>query len=87
METMNIDLPTEMKDFVRDEVNSGGYGSAGEFIRDLIRREQRRKSEARLETMLLDGLDSGPMKEPTAADWNTLRDRLKRRHSAGKPTA
>jgi len=84
MDTMNIALPHEMKGFVRDEVKGGGYSSTSEYIRDLIRQEQRRKDEVRLETLLIEGLDSGPMQEMSAKDWDTLRDRLKQRHSKRK---
>lgn len=85
METMNIALPIEMKDFVRDAVRNGGYGSASEYIRDLLRREQRRKAEAKLEALLLEGLAGGPMTEMAAKDWELLRDRLKRRHAKPAP--
>ena len=81
MDTMNIALPRQMKAFVHDEVSGGGYSSASEYIRDLIRQEQRRKAEARLEAMLLEGLDSGPTREMTAKEWAALRDRLKQRWS------
>lgn len=87
MDTMNIALPHQMKDFVHAEVSGGGYSSASEYIRDLIRQEQRRKAEAKLEAMLLEGLDSGPMREMTAKEWDTLRDRLKQRWLERKQSA
>jgi antitoxin ParD1/3/4 len=79
MDTMNIALPPEMKEFVRDEVNGGGYSSLSEYIRDLIRREQMRKAEARLEALLLEALDSGPSSEMTSRDWEEMREGFKRR--------
>jgi antitoxin ParD1/3/4 len=80
MNTMNIALPAEMKDFVRDAVTQGGYSSASEYIRDLIRQEQKRQTETKLETLLIKGLDSGPMREITDKDWEALRKKLSRRH-------
>lgn len=82
METMNIALPPEMKEFVRDQVKEGGYSSASEYIRDLIRRAQNNRAEARLEALLLEGLDSGPAKELTEEFWQELRDRAKRRRKS-----
>jgi antitoxin ParD1/3/4 len=37
MATMNISLPTPMKTFVDDQVASGLYANASDFIRDTIR--------------------------------------------------
>lgn len=79
MDTMNVALPPEMKDFVRDAVDAGGYSSVSEYIRDLIRQEQKRQAETKLATLLLEGLDSGPMSEVSNQDWDRLRDRLKAR--------
>jgi antitoxin ParD1/3/4 len=59
METMNIALPGSMKNFVQKQVTDGGYSSASEYVRDLIPAAQKRKVEERLDTLLLEGLDSG----------------------------
>ena len=40
MQSMNISLPESMKKFVEAEVAAGGYGTASEFIRDLLREPQ-----------------------------------------------
>jgi antitoxin ParD1/3/4 len=60
METMNIALPEAMKLFVQERVVEGGYSSVSEYVRGLIRADQRRKAEERIDALLLDGLDSGP---------------------------
>ena len=54
---LNISLSDPLKAYVDDQVESGDFGTPGEFIRNLIRldKEQRR---ARLETELLDALQS-----------------------------
>ncbi|HZS48591.1 MAG TPA: type II toxin-antitoxin system ParD family antitoxin [Blastocatellia bacterium] len=39
---MNISLPGPLKEWVDSQVKSGDYSSASEYIRDLIRREQKR---------------------------------------------
>jgi putative addiction module CopG family antidote len=44
METMNIALPPAMKSFVQEQVDEGGYSSASEYIRRLIREDQERKT-------------------------------------------
>jgi antitoxin ParD1/3/4 len=35
--TINVSLPSPLKEFVRAQIRSGAYGSASEYIRELIR--------------------------------------------------
>ncbi len=79
METMNIALSAKMKEFVQSEVAQGGYSSASEYVRRLIREERKRKAQERLEALLLEGLNSGPSREMTHEDWEELRERLVKR--------
>ena len=58
--TMNISLPEAMKGFIDTQLKTGGYGSTSEYVRELIRKDQIAKAEAKLRDMLMDGLNSGP---------------------------
>ena len=58
--TMNISLPAPMKEFIDVQLKAGGYSTTSEYVRELIRRDQVAKAEARLKEMLLEGLNSGP---------------------------
>ena len=40
-------------------MTEGGYSSVSEYVRELIRAHQKRKSEERIDALLLEGLDSG----------------------------
>jgi len=82
-ETMNIALPESLKQFVLTEVSRGGYSTASEYVRELIRADQKRKSQERLEALILEGLQSGEPAEMTAEDWEELKRRVWQRH-AGK---
>jgi len=82
-ETMNIALPESLKQFVLTEVSRGGYSTASEYVRELIRADQKRKSRERLEALILEGLQSGEPAEMTAEDWEELKRRVWQRH-AGK---
>lgn len=73
MKTMNISLPARMKAFIDEQIDTGEYGSASEYVRKLVRDEQRRVARERLEQLLLDGLDSGPPTKLTARDWERIR--------------
>jgi antitoxin ParD1/3/4 len=35
--TINVSMPSTLKEFVRAQIRSGAYGSASEYIRELIR--------------------------------------------------
>jgi len=73
MTSMNISLPDDLKDFVDQQIQAG-YSSASEFVRELIRNAQKQAAREKLETLLLDGLDSGPATPMTDDDWKALRD-------------
>lgn len=82
-ETMNVALPENLKDYVLQQVAAGGYSSASEYVRELIRSDQKRKTQERLESLLLEGLDSGQSRELTAEDWAQLHRRVRQRRRAG----
>ena len=81
METMNIALPESMKHFVQERVSEGGYSSVSEYVRELIRADQKRKVEERIDTLLLEGLDSGQPIPVTAEYWEEKKRRLTERLS------
>lgn len=76
MSTLNISLPEPMKAFIESQVKSGQYSSASDYIRDLIRYDQRRLAEAEVEAKLLEALDNGNYQEVTPEFFNRLRARL-----------
>ena len=79
MTTMNISLPDAMKAFVEEQVQQGGFSTASEYLRELIRDAQKHAAKERLEKLLLEGLDSGPGVEVTPEWWAERRRELERR--------
>jgi antitoxin ParD1/3/4 len=73
---MNISLPDPLKEFVEAQVRAGGYSSASEYIRELIRRAQKEHSEEELERLLLEGLKSGEPIPVTPEYWAKKRAKL-----------
>jgi antitoxin ParD1/3/4 len=71
-ETMNIALPDVMRDYVARRVESGQYGNTSEYVRDLIRKDQQEQGLARLRSMLMDGLASGPADPITQSFWDEV---------------
>lgn len=74
--TMNVSLTEPLKRFVDDEVREGGFASTSDYVRELIRERQRRKSEDALRALIAEGLGSGPA-EPVGDDFfSKQRQRL-----------
>ena len=69
---MNISLPDPLKEFVDDQISEGRYSSVSEYIRELIRGDEKRKAEMRLEALLLEGLESDES-ELTRQDFEDIR--------------
>ena len=100
MESMNISLPEPLKAFVDGQISTGRYSSASEYVRELIRADEKRKVEEQLESLLLAGL-KGEETVMSRADWQQIRQeataqmRAKRRtvvpsasqHTGGRSSA
>ncbi len=71
MTTMNISLPDEMKAFVESKIAEDGYASASEYLRALIREDQKQRARRELEALLLEGLQ-GPAVVLDRAEWDSI---------------
>lgn len=76
MTTLNISLPDPMRAFIDEQIAKGGYSTASEYIRHLIRQDQEKAEQTRLEALLLDGLNSGTSVEVTDIWWEQKRAEL-----------
>jgi antitoxin ParD1/3/4 len=84
MDSMNISLPQPLKQFVDRQISSGRYSSASEYVRELIRADEKRKAEDQLETLLLAGLQ-GEASELTADAWRAIRQEALAKVKARQP--
>lgn len=84
METMNIAIPSRLKDFVQRRVEEGMYSSVSEYVRELIRIDQRKSAQAALEEELLKGLDSGPGEPVSAETWKRITEKAKQKRTPRK---
>lgn len=76
MPTMNISLPDHLRAYVDEQVASGKYTSASEYVRELVRLDQRNRERERIELQVLEGLQSGEGMEMTPKMWEDLRLKL-----------
>jgi antitoxin ParD1/3/4 len=58
MQTMTISLPSDMREYVDNRTQTGGFGNASEYVRDLIRRERDRRAQQQLDEQLINNLRS-----------------------------
>jgi len=84
MQTMNISLPDQLKEFVDVQVGSGRYSSVSEYVRDLIRDDEKRKAQEKLEALLMEGIQSGAPSEMTKQDWKDIRTEALKQFEARK---
>ena len=56
MASMNVSLPEPMREWVQERIDSGSYASVGDYVRDLIRKDQ---AAAHQRTALVDALIDG----------------------------
>jgi antitoxin ParD1/3/4 len=83
MQTMNISLPDPLKRFVDHQIAEGRYSSVSEYIRELIREDEKHKAQERLEALLLEGLESEES-ELTREDLADIRKQALARLKAHK---
>ncbi|HBY39238.1 MULTISPECIES: type II toxin-antitoxin system ParD family antitoxin [Marisediminitalea] len=57
MATLNVSLPDEMRTWIDEQVKTGKYANASDYIRDLVRRNQSERDAINL--ALIEGELSG----------------------------
>jgi hypothetical protein len=83
MTALTIRLPDSALAFVQEQAAARGYATPDAYLSALITEAQERATNGKLEAELLRGLDSGPSRPMTTADWDTLRQRVRERAQAG----
>ena len=81
MSSVSIALPDDLRVFVERRIEEQGYETISDYFRDLILKDQQQQGEARLETLLLEGLNSGDPMEVTPEYIGAKLQRLLERHT------
>ena len=71
--TMNISLPATLRDQLEQKLTRHAYSTASEYVRELIRKDLQREAIEKVDTLLLEGIHSGPAVPMTDHDWQELR--------------
>ena len=72
---MSFALPESLREYIDGRVRAGNYGNTSEYLRDLIRRDQREQAALRLRDLIADGLASGDGRVVTDDVIASLRER------------
>jgi antitoxin ParD1/3/4 len=83
--SLNISLPQALKEYVELQLKERGYSTASEYMRELIREDQRRRAIEKLERLALEGLASGNPIEVTPEYWRKKQRDFARRHKLKMP--
>jgi antitoxin ParD1/3/4 len=71
---LNISLPNQIIDFIERQAIADGFSTPSEYVLNIILREQERLGQQhRVESLLIEGLDSGKSVEVTDDWWNSKR--------------
>jgi len=81
--SMNVSLPASLRAFAEERA-SQGFSSASEYVRELIRRDQRDAAREKLERLLVEGLESGEPIVVTEEYWERKRRELAARQGEKK---
>ena len=76
MATLNISMPDPMREWIDSQVAAGEYANASDYIRDLIRHDQRERDTLTL--ALIEGEKSGKSRRSVSEIARQTKQRLKR---------
>lgn len=78
MTTLTVQMSDTALQFIQQQASAGGFESPSAYLASLVESEQQR-----LESALLEGIESGPSRPMTRGDWDALRRRVEEREQAG----
>ena len=76
---MHISLPASLKEWVERQIDEGGFGTASEYFRQLLREEQKRRVRLAVEAKLSEAEASGEPVPVTAKTWKESQRRVAER--------
>ena len=76
MATLNVSMPDAMREWIDAQVEAGEYANASDYIRDLIRHNQRERDALRF--ALIEGENSGTSSRSVLDIARRTKRRLKR---------
>jgi antitoxin ParD1/3/4 len=81
MNTLPITLPESLTTYLQTQIESGHYATPSDYIQALIQADRDR--QARLETLALEGIQSGSSTLMNSDDWSQIRATVSHNISQG----
>jgi antitoxin ParD1/3/4 len=81
MNTLPITLPENLTTYLQTQIESGHYATPSDYIQALIQADRDRQT--RLETLALEGIQSGSSTPITSDDWSHIRATVRQNLSQG----
>jgi antitoxin ParD1/3/4 len=72
MTKVQVSLPEPLKQFIDGLIAEGAFKDPSEYLRTLVDRDRKAREKARIEALLIEGLDSGPSTPMTPEDWDEI---------------
>jgi antitoxin ParD1/3/4 len=79
MTSLNISIPESLSNYIESRVQDGHFTTASDYFHALVREEQKRHEEDKLEKILLEALETEDSIEVTPQYWQTKRQNLQAR--------
>lgn len=76
-----VTLPEVLMAYAREQAVQAGLGTPDEYVQVLLREDQRRKAQERVEALVLEGLQSGDPVEITPEYWESIRQRIREKQA------
>lgn len=80
MLSIQIDVPDSLQEFIQSRIEEGEYGSPSEYFQALVRADQQVREALvpytrgqPLESLILEGIESGDAGPLASEDWEALR--------------
>ena len=76
MTTKQVSLSKDQREFLEEQVAESGYASVEEYLQALADEAKKKGTWNKVESLVLEGLDSGPPIPATKEFWDSLRRNL-----------
>ena len=75
MTTISISLPEDLTAYLQSKLTTEHYSTPSDYIQALLQQDQAQSETQldRLETLALEGINSGPSTPMTQDDWDHIR--------------
>lgn len=79
MTTLTVTLTESLTLYLQEQIASGYYTNANDYIQTLIQQDRSRKQY--LEPLILEGITSGEPTPMTSDDWDAIRQSVRKNHN------